>query len=240
MRGFLPHPRALLCKVSKPVEKQRTGTMAELEKTKKTTVRRGAKRASYDQDAIHAIIDEALICHVGFVVDGVPVVLPTNHWRQGDKLYFHGSTVSRRLKTMRDGAEVSVTFTLVDGWVLGRSAMNHSMNYRSAVVFGRALPVDDRGEKTKALRGLIDVISPDRWDEIRPPSDDELDRTELLYIPLTEASAKARTGPPGDDEEDYAIPVWAGVVPLAQTAGEPVPDSRLIPGTAVPGYLAKG
>ena len=214
--------------------------MPELEKTKKTKVRRGAKRASYDQDTIHAIIDEALICHVGFVADGVPVVLPTNHWRDGDRLYFHGSTVSRRLKTMRDGAEVCVTVTLVDGWVLGRSAMHHSMNYRSVVVFGRALPVDDRGEKNKALRGLIDVVSPDRWEEIRPPSDKELDQTELLYILLTEASAKVRTGPPVDDEEDYALPVWAGEVPLAQRAGKPVPDSRLIPGTPLPAYLKKG
>jgi uncharacterized protein len=213
--------------------------MPELEKTKKTTVRRGAKRASYDRDTIHAIIDEALICHIGFVADGVPVVLPSNHWRDGDNLYFHGSTVSRRLKTMREGAEVCVSITLVDGWVLGRSAMNHSMNYRSVVVFGRALPVDDRAEKARILRGLIDVISPDRWEEIRPPSDKELDQTELLYIPLTEASAKARVGPPGDDEEDYALPVWAGVVPLSQATGELVPDSRLKPGTPVPAYLKK-
>ncbi len=213
--------------------------MPELEKTKKTTVRRGAKRASYDRDTIHAIIDEALICHVGFVADGVPVVLPTNHWRHGDDLFFHGSTVSRRLRTMRQGAQVCVTVTLVDGWVLGRSAMNHSMNFRSVVIFGRAKPVVDRAEKARILRRLIDIVSPERWPEIRPPSDQELDRTEVLRLPLTEASAKVRKGPPADDEEDYALPVWAGEVPLAQTAGEPVPDPRLNPATPVPAYLRK-
>ena len=214
--------------------------MPQLKKTKRTKVVRGSKRASYDRDTIHAIIDEALVCHVAFIVDGSPVVVPTNHWREGDHLYFHGSTASRRLRAMAEGAEVCVSVTLVDGLVLGRSAMHHSMNFRSVVVFGRAAPVEDPKRKMAALEALMERVAPGRWAEVRPPNDKEMQVTVVLAMPITEASAKIRSGPPVDDEEDYALPVWAGEVPLAETAGEPVPDPRLAPGTEVPAYLRKG
>jgi len=204
-------------------------------KTERTTVKRLAKRASYDRETLYAILDEALICHVGFVVDGAPVVIPTIHWRHDDTLYFHGSAASRMLRSLREGVEACVTVTLIDGLVLARSAFHHSMNYRSVVVFGTAREVTDRDEKLRALDALVEHVVRGRSADVRPPNEIELRQTLLLALPIEEASAKIRTGPPVDDEEDYALPVWAGVVPAALTFGSPIPDERALAG--VPDYV---
>jgi hypothetical protein len=192
-----------------------------LEQTERTKVRRLPARASYDAATIQAILDEALICHVGFAMEGQPFVIPTIHWRDGDTLYFHGSAASRMLRTLRGGVDACVTVTLLDGLVLARSAFHHSMNYRSVVVFGKAREVTDRAEKLHALDRLVAHITPDRAAAVRPPNESELRQTLVLALPLHEASAKIRTGPPVDDEEDMQLPVWAGVVPVALVRGEP-------------------
>jgi uncharacterized protein len=204
--------------------------------TPRTTVKRLPKRAEYDREAVYRILDEAFICHVGFVVDGQPFVIPTGYGRQGDTLYIHGSAASRMLRSLEKGVETCVTVTLVDGLVLARSAFHHSMNYRSVVVFGTARLVEDPAEKLEALRVFTDHVMPGRWNEVRPPNEQEMKRTLVLALPLEEASAKMRTGGPVDDEEDYALPVWAGVVPLRLTAGEPVPDERLAAGIEPPAH----
>jgi nitroimidazol reductase NimA-like FMN-containing flavoprotein (pyridoxamine 5'-phosphate oxidase superfamily) len=191
--------------------------------TDRTKVRRLADRGRYDRATIHAILDEALICHVGFVVNGAPVVIPTIHWREGDQLYFHGSAASRMLRSLRDGVDACVTVTLLDGLVLARSAFHHSMNYRSVVVFGKATVVEG-DEKLRALDALVEHVVRGRAGDVRSPNDRELKQTLVLAMPLDEASAKIRTGGPVDDEEDYALPVWAGVVPLRLTPGEPIAD----------------
>lgn len=193
--------------------------------TERTKVRRLPKRANYEAATIHAIVDEALICHVGFVIEGAPVVIPTIHWREGDTLYFHGSAASRMLRSLRDGVDACVTITLLDGLVLARSAFHHSMNYRSVVVFGKAQEVTG-DEKLRALEGLVRHITPDRADDVRAPNEMELRQTLVLALPLDEASAKIRTGGPVDDDEDYALPVWAGVIPMRLTKGEPIADQR--------------
>ena len=187
---------------------------------------------------MHAILDEALICHVGFVIDGKPVVLPTIHTRMGEALYLHGSVASRMLRTIREGVEACVTVTLLDGLVLARSAFHHSMNYRSVVVYGTASEVTDEGEKREALAALVEHVVRGRSGSARPPSESELKATLLLRLPLSEVSAKVRTGPPIDDEEDYALPVWAGVLPLVLTPQPPVPDERLAPGVPIPRHVA--
>ncbi|HEY0372982.1 MAG TPA: pyridoxamine 5'-phosphate oxidase family protein [Thermoanaerobaculia bacterium] len=196
---------------------------ATLPITDRTKVRRLAKRGHYDRATIHAILDEALICHVGFVVEGAPVVIPTIHWRQGDELYFHGSAASRMLRSLKEGVDACVTVTLLDGLVLARSAFHHSMNYRSVVVFGNARVVEG-DEKLRALDALMEHITPERASEVRSPNEIELKQTLVLALPLEEASAKIRTGGPVDDDEDYALPVWAGVVPMTLTRGEPIAD----------------
>lgn len=197
--------------------------MTAIEMTDRTRVRRIPARAHYDRETIHAILDEALVCHVGFVVDGAPVVIPTIHWREGDTLYVHGSAASRMLRALKGGVEACVTVTLVDGLVLARSAFHHSMNYRSVVVFGTALEVTGE-EKVRSLERLVEHLHPGRSAEVRAPNEIEIKQTLVLALPLQEASAKIRTGGPVDDEEDYALPVWAGVVPLKLTRGEPVQD----------------
>ena len=202
--------------------------------TDRTKVRRLANRGNYDYETIHAILDEALVCHVGFVVDGAPVVIPTIHWREDDTLYVHGSAASRMLRSLKDGVDACVTVTLVDGLVLARSAFHHSMNYRSVVVFGRARAVDG-DEKLRALDSLVEHVVRGRSQEIRPPNERELRQTLVLALPLDEASAKIRTGGPVDDEEDYALSVWAGVVPLKLTAGEAIADVGVV--GEVPEYL---
>jgi nitroimidazol reductase NimA-like FMN-containing flavoprotein (pyridoxamine 5'-phosphate oxidase superfamily) len=198
--------------------------------TQRTQVRRLPKRAVYDKAQVSAILDEGFICHAGFVVDGQPYVIPTGYGRAGDLIYIHGSAASRMLRTLDRGVDVCVTVTLVDGFVLARSAFHHSMNYRSVVVLGRASLVADREEKLAALRAITNHIVPGRWEEARQPAEQELKATSVLALPLEEVSAKVRTGGPIDDEEDYALPVWAGVVPLRQQLGDPIPDERLLPG----------
>ncbi|HYS13034.1 MAG TPA: pyridoxamine 5'-phosphate oxidase family protein [Burkholderiaceae bacterium] len=197
--------------------------------TGRTEVRRLAKRGVYDKAQIHAILDEGYLCHVGFVVDGQPYVIPTGYARSSDRIYIHGSAASRMLRTLDQGVDVCVTVTLVDGFVLARSAFHHSMNYRSVVVLGKARPVTDPDEKRNALRSFTNHIVPGRWEEVRQPTEQELKATSVLVLQLDEVSAKVRTGPPIDDEEDYAFPVWAGVVPIRTQVDQPVPDARVLP-----------
>ena len=204
----------------------------------RTEVRRLPERARYDTDVVHGILDEALVCHVGFVVDGQPVVIPTIHARDGDRLYLHGSPANRMLRTLKRQVDVCVTVTLVDGLVLARSAFHHSMNYRSVVVFGPAREVTDPGEKMSAFRALVDHVTPGRWDDVRAPNEKEIRSTLVLALALTEASAKVRTGPPLDDEADYALPVWAGVIPLRLTAAAAEPDAHVAAGVAPPRAVA--
>src|SRR5688572_1897382 len=192
-----------------------------------STVKRLAKRGVYDRDIVYSILDEGLICHAGFVVDGAPVVIPTIHWRQDDLLYFHGSAASRMLRSLRDGVEACVTVTLLDGLVIARSAFHHSMNYRSAVVFGTAREVTDRAEKLIALDALVEHVLRGRSTETRAANEKELRQTMVLALPIDEASAKVRTGGPVDDDDDYALPLWAGVVPITLAYGEPIVDERV-------------
>lgn len=209
--------------------------MTTIEMTERTRVRRLPKRGQYDAPTIHAILDEALICHVGFVVDGAPVVIPTIHWRDGDTLYFHGSAASRMLRSLKNGVDACVTVTLLDGLVLARSAFHHSMNYRSVVVFGKAREVIDDDERIRALEALVEHVVRGRSKHIREPNDKELRQTLVLALPLEEASAKIRTGGPVDDEEDYALPMWAGVLPLRLTPSEPIADAGVT--AEVPEYV---
>jgi len=211
--------------------------MDSFQPTERTQVKRLPKRGVYDRAAIHKILDEGFLCHVGFVVDGQPYVIPTGYARAGDTLYIHGSAASRMLRTLSQGVAVAVTVTLVDGLVLARSAFHHSMNYRSVVVLGTATAVEDSAAKTEALRAFTEQVAPGRWAEIRWPTEQELKATTVLALALTEASAKVRTGPPIDDEEDYALPVWAGVLPLDLTPRAPIADPRLPAGISVPGYV---
>ncbi|HEV2834245.1 MAG TPA: pyridoxamine 5'-phosphate oxidase family protein [Pyrinomonadaceae bacterium] len=206
--------------------------------TERTKLKRLPKRGHFDRESVYGILDEGFICHVGFAVDGQPFVIPTGYGRVGDKLYIHGSQASRMLRSLAGGINVCVTVTIVDGLVLARSAFHHSMNYRSVVVFGRATLVDDPQEKMEALIALSEHIVRGRWDDVRGPNEQEILLTTVLCLPLEEASAKIRTGPPLDDEEDYALPIWAGVVPLKLVAGEPVKDPLLSAEIPVPDYAA--
>ncbi len=201
--------------------------------TDRTQVRRLAKRGVYDKAQIHSILDEGCICHVGFVIDGQPYVIPTGYARSGDRIYIHGSAANRMLRTLDQGVDVCLTVTLVDGFVLARSAFHHSMNYRSVVVLGKAILVTDPQEKIEAMHSFTNHIVPGRWEEVRQPTEQEMKATAVLALPLDEVSAKVRTGPPIDDEQDYALPVWAGVLPLRTQFGEPVTDARVPPGIAV-------
>jgi nitroimidazol reductase NimA-like FMN-containing flavoprotein (pyridoxamine 5'-phosphate oxidase superfamily) len=211
--------------------------MENFNQTERTTLKRLPKRGSYERETVYQILDEGFVCHVGFTVDNRPVVIPTGYGRAGDQLYIHGSAASRMLKTLREGVDVCVTVTLLDGLVLARSSFHHSMNYRSVVIFGRARVVEDEQEKMEALRVFSDHVMRGRWDEARLPNQQELRATLVLALALTEASAKIRTGPPLDDEEDYVLEVWAGVLPLKMVAGEAVPDPRLEEGKEVPRYV---
>lgn len=211
--------------------------MEDFEPTERTTLKRLPKRGNYERETVYQILDEGFVCHVGFVVEGRPFVIPTGYGRSGDKLYIHGSAASRMLKTLREGIDVCVTVTLIDGLVLARSSFHHSMNYRSVVVFGRAQVVEDEDEKMEALRVFTDHIMRRRWEEARLPNKNELRATMVLSLSLVEASAKIRTGPPIDDEEDYELPVWAGVLPLHLATGEAVPDPRLGAGIELPPYI---
>ena len=201
----------------------------------RTTVKRMAERGAYDRDTIYAILDEAYLCHVGVVVDDLPIVIPTLHARVGDDLILHGSPASRMLRTAKT-QEISVTVTLVDGFVLARSALHHSMNYRSVMVFGQPEVVPD-DEKAATLDALVEQLTPGRLPYLRAMTEKEVKATSILRLPLTEASAKIRTGPPGDDEEDYELPIWAGVVPVTSTYGEPETDPSMRMEVEIPEHV---
>jgi uncharacterized protein len=202
--------------------------------TERTRVVREPHRGSFDRDSIYKILDEGFVCHVGFAVEGQPYVIPTMFARVGDAIYFHGSAASRLLRGVSGGLAVCVTVTLIDGLVLARSVFNHSMNYRSVVALGKATLVDAAEEKIAALRAFTEKILPGRWDDARQPNEKELKATSILRLPLSEVSAKMRTGDVQDDEEDYALPVWAGVLPIRLAASEPIRDARCDESLAVP------
>ena len=203
---------------------------SNLNPTPRTRVVREPQRAVYDRDAVNQILDEALLCHVGFVAnsnsDFQPFVIPMSYGRDGDVLYIHGSPASRMLRHLEQGVPVCITVTLVDGLVLARSVFNHSMNYRSVIILGTAALVDDPAEKLAALRALSEHILPNRWDDSRQPNEKELKATSVLRVPINEFSAKVRVGPPLDNEEDYSFPTWAGVIPLEINSGAPIRDDR--------------
>jgi nitroimidazol reductase NimA-like FMN-containing flavoprotein (pyridoxamine 5'-phosphate oxidase superfamily) len=199
----------------------------------RTRVRRKPERGAYERAAIEAILDEALVAHLGFAVEGQPYVIPTLHARIGEEVYFHGSAGSRTIRALAAGAPLCLTATLLDGVVLARSAAHHSVNYRSVVVLGTARAVEDLSERAAAMQAFTERLIPGRWQEVRAPTEKELRGINVLALALDEASAKLRSGPPGDDEEDYALDVWAGIVPLRTVAGAPIPDPRLEPGIAL-------
>lgn len=204
--------------------------------TERTRVVREAHRGVYDRETIYKILDEGFVCHVGFAVDGQPYVIPTLFARAGDAIYFHGSAASRMLRNVSAGISVCITVTLVDGMVLARSVFNHSMNYRSVVALGEATLVEEPEEKLKALHAFTEKILPGRWNDARQPNEKELKSTSILRLPLTEVSAKIRVGPPEDDAPDYALPVWAGVIPLHITAGAPIGDEKCNASIPTPAY----
>jgi nitroimidazol reductase NimA-like FMN-containing flavoprotein (pyridoxamine 5'-phosphate oxidase superfamily) len=207
--------------------------------TKRTRVRRKPARGRYERSAVYEILDRALICHVAFVVDQQPYAMPTIHARRGDTLYLHGSNGSRMLRVAAAGEPVCVTATIVDGIVLARSGFHHSLNYRSAVVLGAAREVADADQKRLALEAVVEHIMPGRTADARGPSAKELRATTVVAIPLEEASAKVRTGPPVDDQEDLSLPVWAGILPLSLAPGPPIPASELAEGVEAPGYVRR-
>jgi len=206
-------------------------------KTPRTKFRRVPDRGRHDRETIDAILDEALICHLGFVHDGKPAVIPTLHARVGDEVLIHGSSASRMIRALAGGVEACLTVTLVDGLVLARSAFHHSINYRSVVLYGTARPVTEPEDKERALEAFTEKLVPGRWADVRWPTRKELKGTAALALPIDEGSAKVRTGPPVDDDEDYALETWAGVVPMRTQTLAPEPDPRLAPGVDPPGYV---
>jgi len=211
--------------------------MSDFTPTERTQVKRLPKRGKYDRETVYGILDAGFVCHAGFSVNGQPYVIPTNYGRSGDTVYLHGSAASRMLRTLSEGVPVSVTVTLVDGLVLARSAFHHSVNYRSVVILGTARLVDDPAEKMEALRVFTEHVMKGRWDDVRQPTEQELKATTVLALPLEEVSAKVRTGGPVDDEADYTLPVWAGVLPLETVAREPIADPQRKADQPLPGYL---
>ncbi len=212
--------------------------MAELSTTGRTRVRRKPERAATDTAALYDVLDHALVCHVGFVDDGTPVVIPTTFGRDGDTLYLHGSTGTRFMWLLAEGGPLCLTVTVLDGLVLARSVMHHSMNYRSAMVFGAARPVTDGAERDRAFEVIVEHLVPGRWADARHPTRREAAATAVVAVDLAEASVKLRTGPPSDDRADLGLPVWAGVLPITQQVGAPVPDAHVPADLPPPGYLA--
>ena len=212
--------------------------MEALQPTERTRLKRLPQRGSYDRETVYQIIDRAVFCHVGFVHNGTPFVVPTLHVRIGERLYVHGSAASRMLRAAAGGIPLCVTVTHVDGLILARSAFHHSINYRSAVILGVAEEVTDPDAKLSALHALVEHVFPGRWQDARPPHPKELAATSVLGLPITEASAKVRTGGPSEEAEDYALPIWAGVIPLKIATGAAVADQRLMGGVEVPEYVA--
>ena len=211
--------------------------MSQFQPTERTRLRRLPDRGVYDQAQVAAILDEGFICHVGFAVDGQPYVIPTIYVRCDDTLYLHGSAASRMLRSVREEIPVCITVTHVDGLVLARSAFNHSVNYRSVVILGTAVEVTEPDERVQALEALVEHLIPQRWQDVREPSEQELKATMVIRVPLEEVSAKVRTGPPHDDEEDYQLDCWAGEIPLYTAPQAGVPDPRLAASIAVPEYV---
>jgi uncharacterized protein len=211
--------------------------MEKFTPTLRTTLRRLPQRGEFDRKAVYGIIDEGFVCHIAFVVDGQPYAIPTGYGRTGDTLYIHGSAASRMLRSVSGGIPVCVAVTLIDGLVLARSAFSHSINYRSVMIFGTAMIVDGAGEKAAALRAFTEHVIPGRWSEVRQPTEQELKATTVLALPLVEVSAKVRTGPPNDDEEDLAFPVWAGVLPLRMAALAPIDAPSLSSEMRPPDYV---
>lgn len=207
-------------------------------KTDRSRLRRAHERGAYDREALHAVLDAMPLGHISYVIDGKPSQLPTLQWRKGEYIYWHGSSASRALRAM-EGKDVCLSVTMMDGYVLGRSAMHHSANFRSAMVFGVAEKVTDEAAKAANLKAMVDHILPGRWDHLRPMQDQELKATAVMRMPLKEAAAKVRSGGPKDDEEDYALPIWAGVVPMQTVLQPPVPDPRNLEGVAMPDHLSR-
>jgi len=204
--------------------------------SQRVRVKRAHERGHYDQETIHAILDAQPVAHVGYVFNGQPYVTPTLQWREGERVYWHGSAASRMLRAA-EGADVCLTVTLIDGFVLARSGFHHSVNYRSVMVLGKPEKVTDRHEKERRLENFVNHLFPGRWDQLRPATAKEMKATTVLSMPLSEASAKLRSGPPSDDDEDYALPIWAGVVPIRLQVLPPVPDQRNLAGLAAPAHV---
>ncbi len=211
--------------------------MSVFKRTGRNRVKRLPQRAQYDKSVIYRIIDEALICHVGFVENNQPFVIPTIHGRVDDNIVLHGSRVSRLLKHIESGNEVCIAITILDGLVLARSVFHHSMNYRSVVLFGKGRAIEDKKEKLAALESITDHIVAGRWRDARQPNRKELNATTVVMVPIEDASAKVRTGPPNDDLEDYELPIWAGILPIRQQAGAPINDPQVREDMAIPGYV---
>lgn len=208
-----------------------------IQQTERTRLRRLPKRGVFDRETIYSILDEGIVCHVAFAIEGKPFVIPTGYARIGDRLVIHGSSASRMLRSLAEGIEVCVNVTLLDGLVLARSAFHHSVNYRSVMIFGEANMIEDEDEKMRALEAFTEHIVPGRWKDVRWPSELEMKATTVLSLPIDEASAKIRTGGPVDDEEDYELDIWAGVLPLAVAPLKPIADERLKPGIGVPANI---
>jgi len=236
---FLTHAATAPAINSAPRFTQRCLVPESFTPTERTRVVREPHRGVYDRQEIYKILDEGIVCHVGFIADAQPFVIPTLYARAGDAIYFHGSAASRMLRGSAAGVLVCVTVTLTDGLVLARSVFNHSMNYRSVVALGKATLVDAPAEKLEALHNFTEKILPGRWEDARQPNEKELKATSILKLPLAEISAKVRSGPVLDDEEDYALPVWAGIVPLHLQSEAPIRDERCDPAIPTPAYAAK-
>lgn len=211
--------------------------MADYRKTERTTLKRAHERGHYDRKTVHGIVDAALICHVAFIHDGAPAIIPTAHWREGDVLYIHGSSASRAIRALEGGSPACIEVTLTDALVLARSGYNSSIDYRSVIIYGKARKVGDEGEKLAALKVFMDKLAPGRWEELRPPTDQEMKATAVLAFDLQEVSAKVRSKGVEDDPEDMDEPVWAGIVPLRSTYAAPEPAPDLKPGIPLPDYL---
>ncbi len=205
-------------------------------KSERTRLRRRHDRGAYDRESVYAILDATPLCHVGYMLEGAPAVTPTFQWRMGDRAYWHGSSASQALRAS-EAMPVCLTVTLFDGLVLARSAFHHSANYRSAMIYGTAVKVTENAEKKEALKAFVEGLYPGRWEELRPITEQEVKATTVLSMPINEASAKVRTGPPGDDEPDYALPIWAGVLPIGTAIGDPIPDPRNRPDVSMPESL---
>jgi nitroimidazol reductase NimA-like FMN-containing flavoprotein (pyridoxamine 5'-phosphate oxidase superfamily) len=214
-------------------------TMTDLANTPRSRVKRMPTRGRYDFDTVAAILDAGFLCHVGYVIDGKPYVTPTSYWREGDHVYWHGSSASRALRALEGGVQACLTVSLIDGLVLARSAFHHSINYRSVMLFGGAHKVEDPAQKERALENFVERMYPGRWKTLRPATAQEIKATTVLHMKIEEGAAKVRTGPPVDDDEDYGWPAWAGVVPVRTVIGAAQDDGRVVAGVERPEYLGK-